>query len=78
MAFLALAYGVADLAHASGFMAVYVAAVLLGSAERLPHRTAVLGFAEGLSWSAEIGLFVMLGMLTDVWELPGAVLPAKR
>lgn len=76
LAVLVLSYGVADLLHASGFMAVYLAAVVVGSAERLPHRRAVLGFAEGLSWSAEIGLFVMLGMLTDVLELGGAVVPA--
>jgi potassium/hydrogen antiporter len=76
LAFLVLAYGLADLVHASGFLAVYVAAVSLGSTDRLPHRRAVLGFAEGLSWSAEIGLFVMLGMLADLEKLPAAVWPA--
>jgi potassium/hydrogen antiporter len=72
LAFFALAYGVAGLVHASGFMAVYVSAVLLGSADRLPHRRSVVGFAEATSWMAEIGLFVMLGMLADVTALPGS------
>ena len=45
-----------------GFLAVYVAGVVLGNA-RLPHRHAILGFADGLAWLAQIGLFVLLGLL---------------
>ena len=38
--------------------------VVLGNA-RLPHRAASRSFAEGLGWLAQIGLFVMLGLLVD-------------
>ncbi len=76
VAMLVGAYGVADLVHSSGFMAVYVAAVLLGSARNLPHRRAVLGFSDGLSWLAEIGLFVMLGLLANPARLPSSILIA--
>ena len=48
--------------HASGFAAVYVAALVLGN-EELPHRAATRSFAEGVAWLAQIGLFVMLGLL---------------
>ena len=48
--------------HASGFAAVYVAALVLGNAE-LPHRAATKSFSEGVAWLAQIGLFVMLGLL---------------
>ena len=48
--------------HASGFAAVYVAALVLGNSE-LPHRAATRSFAEGVAWLAQIGLFVMLGLL---------------
>jgi cell volume regulation protein A len=75
MALALLSYAVAGLAHASGFLAVYLAGLLLGNA-RLPHRRAVLGFAEGLAWLAQIGLFVLLGLLASPGRLPGAVLPA--
>ena len=61
--------------HASGFLAVYVAGVVLGNA-RLPHRQAILGFADGLAWLAQIGLFVLLGLLASPRRLAGAVLPA--
>ncbi len=62
MALCFLAYGSAAGAHASGFAAVYVAALILGNSE-LPHRAATRSFAEGLAWLAQIGLFVMLGLL---------------
>jgi potassium/hydrogen antiporter len=68
-------YGAAALLHASGFLAVYVAALVLGNA-RLPHRPATRGFAEGIAWLAQIGLFVMLGLLAVPSQLPGQIVPA--
>ena len=62
LAFAVLAYAGAAALHASGFVAVYLAALVLGNAE-LPHRTATRSFAEGVGWLAQIGLFVMLGLL---------------
>jgi len=62
LAFSVLAYGAASAVHTSGFAAVYVAALVLGNAE-LPHRAATRSFAEGVGWLAQIGLFVMLGLL---------------
>ena len=63
LALCVLAYsGSSVLAHASGFAAVYVVALVLGNAE-LPHRTATKSFIEGLGWLSQIGLFVMLGLL---------------
>ena len=62
MALCFLAYGSAAAVHASGFAAVYVAALVLGNAD-LPHRAATRSFGEGLAWLAQIGLFVMLGLL---------------
>ena len=73
MALLVGSYGLATVLHASGFMAVYLAAVLVGSAARLPHRRSIIGFADGMAWIAEIGLFVMLGLLADVARLPSAL-----
>ncbi|MEQ4304473.1 potassium/proton antiporter [Plantactinospora sp. B6F1] len=70
-----LAYGVANVLHASGFIAVYVAGVVLGNS-RLPHRQAILGFADGLAWLAQIGLFVLLGLLSSPGRLENALLPA--
>ena len=57
-----LTYAGASALHASGFAAVYVAALVLGNSE-LPHRGATRSFIEGLGWLSQIGLFVMLGLL---------------
>jgi cell volume regulation protein A len=69
------AYAAGASVHASGFLAVYVTALLIGNA-RIPHRQAVLGFADGVAWLGQIGLFVMLGLLASPSRLPGAILPA--
>lgn len=68
------AYAAGQFVHASGFLATYVAAVVLGNS-RLPHRAATLSFAEGFGWLAQIGLFVLLGLYVDPAELPAALLP---
>lgn len=67
-------YAAAASAQASGFLAVYVTALILGNAG-LPHRRATLGFADGVAWLAQIGLFVMLGLLVTPSRLGSALLP---
>lgn len=69
------AYGAAVTLHGSGFLAVYVASLVLGNV-RLPHGAAVRGFAEGLGWLAQIGLFVLLGLLASPERLPAQIIPA--
>ena len=78
IAVLALAVGafaVADVLHGSGFLATYLCGLVLGNA-RLPHRHATRGFAEASGWLAQIGLFVMLGLLATPSRLPGALVDA--
>jgi len=75
LALIVAGYGAASTAHASGFLAVYVAALVLGNVQ-LPHRAATRGFAEGIAWLAQIGLFVMLGLLASPARLPAQILPA--
>ena len=67
LAFTVLSYGGATALHASGFAAVYLCALVLGNTE-LPHRTATRSFVEGIGWLAQIGLFVMLGLLATPAE----------
>jgi NhaP-type Na+/H+ and K+/H+ antiporter len=69
------AYGAASMLHGSGFLATYVSALVLGNSP-LPHRPATRGFAEGLAWLAQIGLFIMLGLLASPSELPAQIAPA--
>ena len=75
LAFIVASYGAASLAHASGFIAVYMSALVLGNV-RLPHGPATRGFAEGIAWLAQIGLFVMLGLLASPARLPRQIVAA--
>jgi cell volume regulation protein A len=70
-----LAYAAADVIHASGFIACYLASLVLGNMG-LPHRASVLGFSTALGWLAQIGLFVLLGLLADPAGFPSVLLPA--
>jgi cell volume regulation protein A len=68
-------FAAAGAAHASGFLAAYLAGLILANAG-LPHRAATRSFAEGFAWLAQIGLFVLLGLLVTPSKLPPQILPA--
>ena len=57
-----LAYGAAEVAHGSGFLAVYIAALILGTGS-IPARQTTIAFHQGLSWVSQIALFFLLGLL---------------
>lgn len=75
MALCVGSFAAASHVNASGFLAVYVAALVLGNA-RLPHKTTSRAFTESLAWVAQIGLFVMLGLLASPGRLPAVIVPA--
>ena len=58
----ALAFGLAEVAHGSGLLAVYLAGLGMGSA-RIPAKRSVVTFHEGLAWVAQISMFLTLGLL---------------
>lgn len=70
-----LSYAGGTMLHASGFLAIYLTGLMLGNAQ-LPHRGASIGFVEALAWLAQIGLFVLLGLLASPARLPAVLLPA--
>jgi cell volume regulation protein A len=70
-----VAFAAAGGAHASGFISAYLAAVVLAN-KGLPHRSATRSFAEGVGWLAQIGLFVLLGLLVNPSELAGDLVAA--
>jgi potassium/hydrogen antiporter len=62
IAIAGLAYGLAEVAHGSGLLATYLTALALGSGN-IPARRTIVAFHEGVGWVAQIGLFVLLGLL---------------
>ena len=68
VAFAGMAYGGADALHGSGFLAVFLAGLVIGSASS-PARRTIITFHEGLAWVAQLGLFLLLGLLVNPGEL---------
>ncbi|GAE28757.1 potassium/proton antiporter [Halalkalibacter hemicellulosilyticus] len=62
ISFALLTYSVATTIEASGFLAVYVAALVIGNAE-LTYRYSIFQFHEGFAWMAQILMFIILGLL---------------
>jgi potassium/hydrogen antiporter len=75
IAIAGLAYGLPEVAHGSGFLAVYLTALALGSA-RIPARRTVVAFHQGLGWVAQISLFILLGLLVFPSSLDSVALDA--
>ena len=67
-----LAFAAGQALHVSGFLSVYLAALVLGNSP-LPHRRAVLGFASSTALLAEAGLFMLLGLLASPERLLSSV-----
>jgi potassium/hydrogen antiporter len=80
LASVLLLYGVTTLMHGSGFLAVFVAGIVIGG-RRAPYQREIERFHAALAGLAEIVAFVGLGLTidldvlarTDVW-LPGLIL----
>ncbi len=68
IAIAALAFGLADVAHGSGFLAVYLVGLALGSTQ-LPAKRTIVTFHVGLGWLAQVAMFLTLGLLVFPSEL---------
>ncbi len=68
-------FGVAQIAHASGFLAVYLAGIIIGNRPTRAHNS-VVAFLDAATWLAQIVMFVLLGLLVSPERLMGSVVPA--
>jgi len=64
-----IVFGVAAVLHGSGFLAVFVAGILLGD-ERFPYKSETRGFLAPAAGLAEITVFVALGLTVDLGSFP--------
>ena len=69
----ALSFGVADVAGGSGFLAVYLVGLAVGSTPSR-HRSQLVAFHEGLAFLAQVTMFVVLGLLVFPKDLPDVAL----
>lgn len=63
-----LSFGVATLLNGSGFLAVYLTAVLIGNA-RIPFHSGLIRIHDAIGWVSQISMFLMLGLLVFPSEL---------
>jgi potassium/hydrogen antiporter len=68
-------FGLASFAHASGFLAVYLAGLVVGNRPTRAHNTVVV-FLDAVTWLAQIVMFVLLGLLAWPDRLAEHALPA--
>jgi cell volume regulation protein A len=79
-AFAITVFAAAQSVHASGFLAVYLAGLVLGNRRHRAQAT-ILRFHDGLAWIAQIVMFLLLGLLVtpsnlveDIWGALGIAL----
>src|ERR1700761_842983 len=68
-------FGGAQIAHASGFLAVYLAGIVIGNRPTRAHNS-VVTFLDAAPWLAQIVMFVLLGLLVEPHRLLGSAGPA--
>jgi cell volume regulation protein A len=68
-------FGMSQIAHASGFLAVYLAGIIIGNRPTRAHNS-VVAFLDAATWLAQIVMFVLLGLLVSPQRLLGSMLPA--
>jgi potassium/hydrogen antiporter len=55
-------YSATNFIHGSGFLAVYIAALMLGSQDFL-HKKSLIRFYDGVTWLMQVAMFIVLGLL---------------
>ena len=68
-------FGLASAVHASGFLAVYLAGLVVGNRPTRAHNTVVV-FLDAVTWLAQIVMFVLLGLLVWPERLIESIWPA--
>jgi potassium/hydrogen antiporter len=74
LAAAAVSYGAADTIGGSGFLAVYIVGLAVGSTPSR-YRRELAAFHAGVAFVAQVVLFILLGLLVFPHELPGVALP---
>src|SRR6266498_2434320 len=71
----AIVFVLASVLHASGFLAVYLAGLVVGNRPTRAHNTVVV-FLDAVTWLAQIVMFVLLGLLVWPGRLIDSIWPA--
>ena len=76
IAVVLLAYGVTSVLHGNGFLAVYLAGIVMGNGDFIQKRS-LIRFHDGLAWLMQISMFLALGLLvfpSRLWPVAGVAM----
>jgi potassium/hydrogen antiporter len=74
LAVVLLTYGATASLGGSGFLAVYIAGIIMGAGQFV-YRRSVSRFTDGVSWLMQIAMFLVLGLLVFPSRLPAVAVP---
>ncbi|MDR0734965.1 MAG: potassium/proton antiporter, partial [Elusimicrobiota bacterium] len=73
LAFAVFIYAFTDVMHGNGFLAVYIAGLVIGN-KTLAYKKSIKTFFDGVAWLMQIIMFLTLGLLVNAKELLGVSL----
>ena len=68
LAFVLFSFAFTDFAGGNGYLAVYIAGLVVGNNPMI-HKKSVITFFDGLTWLFQIVMFLVLGLLATPSEL---------
>lgn len=68
LAFVFFTFSITDLIYGNGYLAVYIAGMIVGNS-RIKYRKEIVTFMDGLTWLFQIIMFLCLGLLVNPHEM---------
>lgn len=68
LAFVFLTFSFTTLIQGNGFLAVYIAGLVVGN-RKIVHKRSLVTFFDGITWLVQIIMFIMLGLLVNTRSL---------
>lgn len=68
LAFVFFTFSITDLIYGNGYLAVYIAGLIVGNS-RIKYRKEIVTFMDGLTWLFQIIMFLCLGLLVNPHEM---------
>lgn len=75
LSFIFFLFTLTDLCKGNGYLAVYIAGMMVGNA-RIVNRREISTFMDGMTWLFQIIMFLSLGLLVNPHEMIGIAIPA--